>query len=384
MNTGKRAVIMIGALAALLPFGATAPRAAVLDPTVAMVGTATPIDWAIDLAVQLRTQGGSLTSAEARIAREQLKIQFLSLSPAARDQVVAAAQKLTNEEGVLATMKALNVAVQADARGALATQQAELASARNAEIAKGLQPKLGPTDTDLVFVGTQGPCRVADSRFWVGPLGGGGAMQVYVFSDFAGYNFNVQGGTGVAGSGNCTGDVFANPPVYPLYVVATVAVVNTFSTGSMRAWNGGTTLTVGGILGWNAGDVLSNTTVIPIDRGIAPYPGSGFKRDIGLFNNSGLGVDFIVDVIGYFVHNKATPLDCVTISGTSTSIPANSTVFVNSPSCPAGYTTMISSTSLGDARYTSTLFAGSCRLGNLAGFAQTGSCDAFCCRIPGN
>ena len=75
MNTGKRAVIMIGALAALLPFGATAPRAAVLDPTVAMVGTATPIDWAIDLAVQLRTQGGSLTSAEARIAREYRTVQ---------------------------------------------------------------------------------------------------------------------------------------------------------------------------------------------------------------------------------------------------------------------------------------------------------------------
>ncbi len=166
-----------------------------------------------------------------------------------------------------------------------------------------------------------GPCRVADTRLniradWPGPVAGFTGRQIWGFSSVAGYNYNdFQGGTGIAGIGNCAGTVYGTP--YPVSVVATIAVVNTSATGYLRAWNGGTTLTVGGILGWNAGDVLSNTTVIPMDRTIAEYPGSGpYKRDFAVYNNSGNPVDVIVDVVGYFIVNQATPLDCINVTNT--------------------------------------------------------------------
>jgi len=142
-------------------------------------------------------------------------------------------------------------------------------------------------------------------------------------------------------------------------------------------------LTVGGILGWNAGDVLSNTTVIPVNRFITPYPGSGFKRDFGIYNNSPTPVDTIVDVVGYFIENQATALDCTTIIGTPTSIPANSSVLIATPACPTGYTAVGGATGLTNGLYTSTLEPNQCRIGNLTGGAINGDCNVVCCRVPG-
>ena len=105
----------------------------------------------------------------------------------------------------------------------------------------------------------------------------------------------------------------------PVSVVAIVTVINPVTSGALQAWNGGTTLIVGGaVLAWNPGDRGSNTTVIPMDRSIAAYPGSGAKRDFGVYNNSGGPIDVIIDVVGYFIENRATELDCMFVSGTGT------------------------------------------------------------------
>jgi hypothetical protein len=74
-------------------------------------------------------------------------------------------------------------------------------------------------------------------------------------------------------------------------------------------WIGGTTRTVGGILGWTAGSLISNTTFIPMDLFIAAYPGSGANRDLRLYNTSPNAGHIVVDVVGYFIENQATPLD---------------------------------------------------------------------------
>ena len=391
MSKNNRMWLAAGALAVLLPFGvAVVDAAGMADPVPGRTtAIATDLDGAIDMVVQHRVASQKLSAASALIAREQLQLQFLAMPAEARAKVLALAAQATSEENLLGLVAAMNSAVAEAAR-----QQVD--DARNAQIAAipggkqaagEMAKKLG-IDGDLVFVATAGPCRVADTRLgiyanWPGKIGGFTGRQIWAFSWFAPYDFSSeQGGTGIAGSGNCAGTVF--PTTYPVSVVATIAVVNTTSTGYLRAWNGGTTLTVGGILGWNAGDVLSNTTVIPLNRSIVEYPGSGpYKRDFAVYNNSSTSIDVVVDVVGYFIPNQATPLDCTEVYDAGNSIPANSSILVATPACPTGYTPVAGVTSLGTGRYASTLNAGACRLGNLTGGALPGNCGVSCCRVPG-
>jgi hypothetical protein len=392
MKLSKRTLLAIGTFAALLPFGVAGAEAAGLTSPMPVAGSGltTPLDATISLIVQQRVAAGKLSAAEAGIAREQLQLQYLAMPAAARQRVQEFARTATSQEGVAAVAQLLNTVVAEAAR-----QQAD--EARNAQIAAlpgskqaagGMMQKLG-ADGDLVFVATAGPCRVADTRLnlysdWPGPVAGFTGRQIWAFSWFGGYDFNSeQGGTGVAGSGNCLGTVF--PTTWPTSVVATVAVVNTSSTGYLRAWNGGTTLTVGGILGWNAGDVLSNTTVIPLNRSIAAYPGSGpFKRDFAVYNNSGNPVDVIVDVVGYFIENRATALDCTTVSGPGFTLAAGDSQLYSAPACPTGYTPVVAQPVTNvygvDA---GTLFEDACRISNYTGTSKGVNCSARCCRIPG-
>lgn len=384
MNRITRSLLSAGTLAVLLPLAPVPAMAATLDkPGATAISFATDYDRVIDAIVAQRVAQNQLTAAQALVAREQMQIQFRSLSAVEQRRLLAASRNLGSEEAVLAAGAALHAAIVDEARKALAEAQAATNKEPNVPGAYvGPQPKLGFTG-EYVFVPTVGPCRVADSRFSIfGQLGATAARQVWGYSDGFGYAWGTdQGGTGTAGLGNCAGTVYTMTP--PASVVATIAVVNTLTQGSMRAWNGGTTLTVGGVLGWNAGDLISNTTVIPMDRSIPAYPGSGGKRDFGLYNNSGGPVDFVVDVVGYFIVNLATALDCVNEFNPSVNIPANSSLLESSPACPAGYTGVAGITSLGPGLYTSTLNAAGCRMGNLTGGALAGACGVRCCRVPG-
>ena len=391
MKTSSLAFLAVGALAILLPFGvAGAGAAEIMSPaTVGSARIVTDLDPVFDLIVQQRVTAGRLTAAEAPIAREQLQLQYLAMPAAARQRVLASARMATSAEGIGGVAQLLNTVVAEAAR-----QQAE--DAKNERVANtggdsqrpSLTPKLG-ADGDLVFVATAGPCRVADTRLnitmnWPGPVAGFTGRQIWAYSAFGGYNFNdFQGGTGIAGAGNCTGTVY--PGTAPVNVVATIAVVNTYATGYLRAWNGGTTLTVGGVLGWNAGDVLSNTTVIPLNRSITEYPGSGpYKRDFAVYNNSGSPVDVIVDVVGFFIQNQATALDCVNVAGPESTLAPFSSALYDSPACPTGYTAVAAQPVTNvygvDA---GTVLDWRCRISNYTAVDHTVSCNTRCCRVPG-
>ena len=386
MKRRTRKLLAISALAVLLPFGvASVGAATVTTPEAASAaGLTTSFDRVVDLIMQQRVAVERLSAADARIAREQMQLQFLSLSKAEQQKLLDATRSLDSGESVIAARKALHNAVSSEARQVMA----EIQAADRAKLASGQMQggsaKLGPGSSDLVFVATVGPCRVFDSRNGPGQLAGFGARQVYGYSDNPFYLWSFdQGGTGQAGSGNCTGTVYPGV-VVPVSVVATVAVVNTLTTGSMRAWNGGTNLTVGGILGWNAGNVLSNTTVIPMDRFIAAYPGSGGKRDFGVFNNSPTPIDFIVDVVGYFIMNEATALDCTAVTGVNTPVNPGTSVLINAPACAAGYTAIVAQPGTNVfGVYTGTLSESLCRINNTTGAVVNVQCQTMCCRVPG-
>lgn len=382
MANGKNTLLASGAFALLLSFGTAVVAAGVTSPvTGAAASSGTPIDWAIDMAVQRRVATERLSANDQRIAREQLQMRFQSLSALDQQKAIAATQMVTSEIGLARAMRIVESLAHDSARAIARGQRSQPLTQGGGP---GAQSKLGIGGPDLIFVATAGPCRVFDSRFGAGPLAGGASRQIWTWST-GGYNFasDGQGGTGTAGVGNCVGTEFPTQP--PTSVVATVTVVNTSSPGSMRAWDGGATLTVGSVLAWNAGDRLANTTIIPVDRTIAEYPGSGPKRDFGVNNNSATAIDIVVDVIGYFTVNAGTALDCTTVfDSTGLSVSAGSLYVVPAPSCPTGFTTI---SVLPFPQYFGLYVAGAgfnnCLFGNLSSTSRLAFCDARCCRVPG-
>jgi hypothetical protein len=384
MKFSKCGTFVAGAVVVLLPLVAIDVCAAVTTKPVVVSGVSTPIDWAIDAYLANlpgaagsaatdpnaagQTPSSNLSAADRKIAREQLQMQFQALVATEQQKIVATSQTAGTAAAVANTIQALRSSVQRAAVSALQSTQ-------------GIRPKLGGTGPDQVFAPTANPCRIYDSRNGPGPLATVSARQIYTVQNAAGYQWGFdQGGTGVSGAGNCVGTVFPGTP--PTAAVAIVSIVNTVSSGALQAWNGGTTLSGGAVLNWNAGDRLSNTTVVPMDRTIAPYPGSGAKRDIAVFNNSGDPVDFVIDIVGYFIENTATPLDCVLV-GANASIPASSDGFVPYAACSTGYS-FISGFCMGGAG-TSLFDTGpvACGIHNPSGAPINGQSTAVCCRVPG-
>ena len=388
METSTRTRLAAVTFAALTSYG---PPGVAADARGPAATPATALDPAIERIVRHLVAARKLDAAAAPLAREQLRFQFLAMSPEARASVLVVAGHATADDHAPDVLRALNEAV-ADAarREAVAVRDARIAAIGGSKQAAGAALKKLGADGDLVFVATAGPCRVADTRLGhnadrPGMLGGFAARQIWAFSWYTDYDYaSEQGGTGIAGTGNCAGTVFSSG--YPASVVATVAIVNTASTGYLRAWNGGTTLTVGGILGWNAGDVLSNTTVIPLNRNIDAYPDSGaIKRDFAVYNNSGSPVDVVVDVVGYFVRNQATALACTRVSDSRVhGLAPGASIELLPPACPPDWTPIVAlprnheyGVDVGMVSETT------CRFANYTTAIQDVSCDMQCCRVPG-
>ena len=76
MKTTKRTLLAIGTFAALLPFGVAGVAAAGLasPAQTAATGFATPLDRAIDVAIQRKVAAESLSPADALVAREGYRV----------------------------------------------------------------------------------------------------------------------------------------------------------------------------------------------------------------------------------------------------------------------------------------------------------------------
>lgn len=390
MRLNTKAVLAIGAMAALLPFGVQNVHAASTTPVAAMTaGISTPIDPVIDLAVSQKASRLKLTNSDRLVMREQMQFQFRSLSLGQQNDILTAARNLNSEEAVQRVTQLLTAATRQAAELALAGAQREVVSTPSDQ--RGLsQPKLGLSGTDLVFVATAGPCRVADTRNginvdWPGPVNGFAGRQIWAWSTTPNYPWGSdQGGNGNSGAGNCVGSEFLSGTA-PAIAVVTLTVVDTSTAGSLIAWNGTPTLVVGSALAWNAGDRLANTTVVAMDRSGAIYPGSGpYKRDFGVYNNSSTPINVVADVVGYFIRNQATALECQTVLDPGVSLGAGLSQFLSAPACPTGFTPIMGQpfTSVFGV-YTGTLNSSGCRISNTTGVARTVYCDAYCCRLPG-
>ena len=251
--------------------------------------------------------------------------------------------------------------------------------------------KLASATSDLVFIPIP-PCRIVDSRSALGPIASGTARQYFYYSSNAALSWSSQGGIGGLASSACPGSALNGAggtlgSVAPAAAVATVTVVNdTTGPGNLVVWGGALPVPTTSALNWTtAGDVIANTTTIP-------WGGrTGGTEDFAIFfNGTGGSTDVVVDVVGYFVENTATALQCVTLtaSGTGT-VGAGATATVALPACTTGYAKTSGGCSLsatGGYLIEQSPSLNNCMWVNNTGGpvpAGTYQAEAVCCRLPG-
>jgi hypothetical protein len=252
--------------------------------------------------------------------------------------------------------------------------------------------KLGSPTKDLVFIGFT-PCRIVDTRVSGQGISAQTQRNFYFYSDGTPASWGTsQGGDAGPTQTACPGTAFTSlggtlGSVPPAAAVATVTAVNTTAAGNFVVWGGGppSSLPNTSALNWDhAGQVIANTTVIP-------WGGrTGGKQDFAVRYNGPSGFsDVVIDVVGYFIENEATPLDCTTTTNSGT-VPINtgSDTTLDYPACPAGYSRTGGYCNGGGGTGTSGMYVVetgpvACIFRNLGAQDRTGGAVAQCCRVPG-
>jgi hypothetical protein len=235
---------------------------------------------------------------------------------------------------------------------------------------------LGSTIADTTFTPLpNGRCRVADSRVINSPIGAAETRDIDV-EDIGSYA--SQGGSGSTlgqGSGNCGIPSFATSLAVSVTVlpIGNDGFFKIFENG--QAFSEGNTVLFTGTVG-ASNDVIVRSCQACVDE-LAVYANQPTHS--------------VVDVIGYFMPNQATALECVTVDGTEVSAPAGSTRDAFGGTCAATYTAIGGvcqtnfnhDSSIMDEELSSNRY--DCQIYNPVGAPnnQTAIAGTRCCRIPG-
>ena len=226
---------------------------------------------------------------------------------------------------------------------------------------------LGAATSDLVYTPIT-PCRILDTRVAGGPLGGGFSRDFNAVVG-AGGNFGSQGGSatdcGAVGAGQAA-------------VVINVTAVTPAGAGFATVYPFGATRPLASSVNYTAGAIVNNTVVTRL-----PNPLTTKDFSIYTFATS----DFVADIVGYYAPPQATALECITVSGTAASVPANTYGYGFGVSCPVGY----GSTNSGFQAAQKVVMAdgymgptsGNFFVYNLDSSAQVVTPWVHCCRVPG-
>lgn len=219
------------------------------------------------------------------------------------------------------------------------------------------QKVLGSFTNDTTYTPIT-PCHLVDTRGTAGYSYAGGAYAASERRTYNSFNFCgptvsnmaailVSAVTSYGGSGGGILSMMKNGDPGP--------ITNTFSAGYVPV-----------------------TTVVPVN-GVSP----GGLFDVQISGVAGTHV--ILDVVGYFAAPVATALDCTTVAGVSTTLPANSAnTSAPAPACASGYTRVgvLCGTSTNSNRILGTTLS-ACFNSNESASAATVTTDSVCCRVPG-
>ena len=243
---------------------------------------------------------------------------------------------------------------------------AKLAPGVNANSPSALVAKFGDLNQDLVYTPLQ-PCRIVDTRNTAAGQIAANSTRNFVSTNAS--NFTGQGGSAT----NC-GTFGLSATAVALNVTAVTPVANGYTT----VFPFGTTRPLSSNVNYYAGITAANGVIATI-----PNPLSTF--DFTIYSNA--QSHYVVDILGYFAPPAATALECITVSGSAASVPANTYGYGFGVSCPAGY----GSTNAGFQAAQKVVMAdgymgptsGNFFVYNLDSNAQVVTPWVHCCRVPG-
>ena len=242
--------------------------------------------------------------------------------------------------------------------------------------------KLGSTTTDQTFVPIA-PCRIVDTRNVGGRIAAGTTRNFYFYSNAFAYNWGNQGGVNGFSGLTCPGTLnpIGGPPSA---AVITVTVVSPTAAGNWILWGGANPIPTVSALNWSAGETLANTTVVLGGGRSGTGPGGPIADFAVAYNGPSGSADFVADVVGYLVENKATALDCFETPVVSATKAFNTLQSVVANACPTGYALVQGNCDAAPAMAFGgeTLASGQWTC-NFFGYGGTIYASSICCRIPG-
>jgi hypothetical protein len=252
--------------------------------------------------------------------------------------------------------------------------------------------KLGSPTDDQVFVPIV-PCRIVDTRNTGGSIAAGTTRNYLFYSTSSADDWSAQGGVPGATGTTCPGTILPNGGIYsPSAAVVTITVVNPTAAGNWVVWGGANPTPTASALNWSAaGQALANTTVVPAGQRSGTGPGGPVGDFAVRYNGPTGSAHFVADVVGYFVMNEGTALDCFENAIQSAPIGGFGAASVTSLSCDAGWTILGGNCDSTDhlrvrvigkyAFYPQNQFT--CIYRNDSSVTDTIYASAICCSVPG-
>ena len=250
---------------------------------------------------------------------------------------------------------------------------AEFSDRTKKALADPIHAKALGGNTDLIFF-PMGPCRIADSRLaTAGALSNGVARGYKNFSDVG---QGGDAGCNVGSPGILSGSDGS--------IAMNIAGTNITGTGNLNARPVGSTNTVSS-LNFQPNEDISNATTIKMTGG-----GATFDFEILPSVNGSPGtIDVVIDLLGFYVPNAPTALECVVTGPSTLNSSALGLQSLAPPACTAGYsfTSMLcgSVQSVG-ANLQSTGVGGvfKCEWDQTEATPHNYQARSQCCRVPGN
>lgn len=229
---------------------------------------------------------------------------------------------------------------------------------------------LGSTIADTTYTPLpNGRCRIADSRAIASPLPGGVARAIDTedISSYASYGGNGTYANG-DGSTNCGIASFATA------VAVAVTVLSRGTDGVFKIYQNGKPYQTGSTIYYTPSLSAANDMIVTSCQTCA--------EELAIYSSS--SVDYVIDVVGYFMPPQATALQCVDTADTVASVAAGATSNATAPACSAGYTQTATNCESSTWQMPFVFFSGGvCSAQNNSSSAASLRASRTCCRVPG-
>jgi hypothetical protein len=225
---------------------------------------------------------------------------------------------------------------------------------------------------DGVYRKLPGKCRIGSS-FGVGGPGFLPQATDRSLSVLNTISYQSQGGNGngIGIVGNSSAGCVL--PFSAIAAVLSASVVPRGQAGTLKIFEAGKAAADGNSVAFNTTDAITNDMIVPLRT-----PDIGTEITI----NSSRPVDYVLDVVGYFVAQTLPTLTCVNTAQTSEAVAAGETENTQAPFCSEGYfeTTTQCDSSSWDMPFVY-FKDGVCSARNNGASAATLRASRRCCRV---